>query len=74
MGDRGHLQTQAHELIKQYITYDGSGRTQYVYTVHATAEDNCPCSVVRYSYDGATSRVVYMKEYTGTWDTAWEVF
>lgn len=72
--DTGHLKSQAHELVKQYIEYDGSDRPEYVYTVRANAADDCPCSVVRYSYSGATSRVVYMKEYTATWDSAWEVF
>lgn len=74
MGDTGHLQTQAHELVKQYIEYDGNGRVEYVYTVHADAQDGTPCSIVRYSYQGITNKVVYMKEYTGNWDVSWEVF
>lgn len=74
MGDRGHLLTQAHELVKQYVEYDADERTEYVYTVHADAEDGTPCSVVRYAYDGTSSRVIYMKEYTSTWDSDWEEF
>lgn len=74
MGDTGHLKTQAHELVKQHIEYDGSNRMEYIYTVHADAPHGTPCSVVRYSYSGLSSRVVYMKEYTGTWDSSWELF
>ena len=70
----GHLKSQLHELVKQHVEYDGLSRTEYVYTVQAGAPDGAPCSVVRYSYDGTSARVVYMKEYSGTWDSAWEVF
>lgn len=72
--DTGHLKTQAHELVKQHVEYDGSNRTEYVYTVRADALDLTPCSVVRYSYSGASSRVVFMKEYVGVWDDTWDVF
>lgn len=74
MADTGHLLTQAHELVKQHIEYDGQGRAEYVYTVRADADDGTPCSVVRYSYDGLTTNVVYMKEYVSNWDSAWETF
>lgn len=74
MADRGHLQTQAQELIKQHIVYDASLRPEYVYTVQADALNGTPCSAVRYSYAGDSSRVVYMKEFTAVWDSAWEVF
>jgi hypothetical protein len=73
MADTGHLKTQAHELIKQHCEYDGSGRMVEVYTVRADAEDGTPCSVVRYAYDGLSSRVVYMEEDTAVWDSNWEV-
>jgi hypothetical protein len=74
MADTGHLKTQAHELVKQHIEYDGNNRMEYIYTVRADADHGTPCSVVRYSYSGLTSRVLYMKEYTGTWDSSWELF
>ena len=74
MADTGHLKTQAHELVKQHIEYDGSSRMEYVYTVRADALDLTPCSVVRYSYVGLTSKVAFMKEYTGTWLIAWDLF
>lgn len=68
------LRTQAHEYIKQYITYDANDRPEYVYTAPAGCLDGAPCSVVRYSYSGVTNRVVYMKEEDSVWDTAWETF
>ena len=74
MVQTGHLLTQAHELVKQHIEYDGNSRPEYIYTVRADADDGTPCSVVRYAYDGVTSRVLYMKEYDGVWDAAWELF
>lgn len=74
MADQGHLKTQANELVKQYVTYDGQGRTEYVYTVRADAANGTPCSVVRYSYQGLTANVVYMKEFTDVWQSAWETF
>lgn len=74
MADTKHLLTQAHELVKQHIEYDGSGRAEYIYTVHSDAADGTPCSVVRYAYSGLTSRVLYMKEYNGVWDITWELF
>lgn len=74
MADTGHLKTQLNELIKQHVEYDVNTRTEYVYTARADAVDGSPCSVVRYSYIGTTTRVQYMKEYTGLWNAAWEVF
>ena len=68
------LTSQAHELVKQHIEYDGQHRVEYVYTARNEAADGTPCSVVRYSYSGLTSRVVFMKEYTGNWDSSWDLF
>jgi len=68
------LKTQLNELSKMYITYDASNRPEYVYTCGVNTLDGKPCTVVRYSYDGVSTRVVYMKEYTSTWQTAWETF
>jgi hypothetical protein len=45
-----------------------------VYTVRADAKDGTPCSVVRYAYDGLSTRVLYMKEETANWDASWELF
>lgn len=74
MADTGHLKTQANELVKQHVEYDASNRAQYIYTVREDAEHGTPCSVVRYGYDGLSARVVFMKEYTGEWDSAWDLF
>jgi len=70
----GHLKSQLHELVKQHIEYDAQSRPEYVYTVRADAADGAPCSVVRYAYEGISSRILYMKEYLGTWNSAWETF
>lgn len=70
----GHLVTQAHEFVKQYITYDGTNRVEYVYTARANAKNGEPCSVVRYAYVGLTANVSFMKEYDSTWNSAWDAF
>jgi hypothetical protein len=72
--DTGHLKTQVNELVKQHIEYDVNNRSEYVYTAPANAQNGTPCSVVRYSFSGVTSRIVFMKEYTGTWNSAWDLF
>ena len=72
--DSGHLKTQTHELVKQHTEFDGSNRVEYVYTVRADATEATPCSVVRYSYVGASSRIIFMKEFVSTWQIAWDVF
>lgn len=74
MSDRGHLITQAHELVKQHCEYDALSRLEYVYTVRADAGPGTPCSVVRYGYSGLTTRVAFMKEYVGTWNGSWDLF
>lgn len=68
------LKTQLHEFTKQYITYDAYSRPEYVYTTGVNTINGGPCSIVRYSYSGTSTRVVYMKEYSGAWDTSWETF
>lgn len=74
MADTGHLKTQAAELIKQHIEYYVNSRMEYVYTVRNDAANGTPCSVIRYSYSGITSRVVFMKEDTSNWNSAWDLF
>lgn len=74
MADTGHLKTQQHELVKQHCEYDGNGRLNYVFTVRSDADHGTPCSVVRYGYSGVSSKVIYMKEYTAVWDSAWDLF
>jgi hypothetical protein len=74
MADTGHLKTQANELVKQHVEYDVQNRAEYVYTVRNDATHGTPCSVVRYAFDGISSRVVFMKEYTSTWDSSWDLF
>ena len=65
-----HLKTQLNELVKQYIAYDASLRTEYVYTAPTDAADGTPCTRVQYVYSGATTRIVKMKETVDTWVSA----
>lgn len=74
MSDTDQLKKQAGELVKQHIEYDANGRTEYVYTSRADLANGLSCSVVRYAYVGLTSRVLFMREYLGTWQAAWELF
>lgn len=68
------LKQQMKELVKQHIEYDGQLRVEYIYTAPTDAPNNSPCSVVRYSYNGTSNRVDYMKETKGVWLSAWETF
>lgn len=68
------IKTHLNELVKTYTAYDVNGRPEYVYTAAEDAEDGAPCLVTRYSYDGTSQRVVYLKESNTTWQTAWETF
>lgn len=74
MSDTGHLKTQANELVKQHCEYDNLGRVTDVYTVRSDASNGVPCSIVKYSYDGNSSRVIFMKEGLAIWDGSWDVF
>ena len=56
------LKTHAHELVKQYISYDGSNRVEYVFTAYFNADHGDPCERTQYVYDGGTSRVIKRKE------------
>lgn len=71
--DTGMIKTAQRELVKQYVTYDGSNRTQYIYEVRADADHGCPCMRTEYEYDGTTSRVVKRKESLATWDSSWDI-
>lgn len=68
-----HLKTQAHELVKQYISYDASLRPEYVYTAKHDAEDGASCSRVQYVYSGSTTRIIKMKETTSTWSSSYDI-
>lgn len=70
---RGRLITEAHEMVKQYLVYDGDGRVTDVYTAHTDAITGTPCSRTRYSYVTGTTRVEKRKEQDATWDTTWDM-
>ena len=67
------LKAHAHEGVKQYITYDGSNRMEYVYVADANAVDGDECMVTQYTYDGGSSRIQKMKESITTWDSSWDI-
>lgn len=58
------------EAVKMYRTYDGSNRPEFQYEAITHAGDGAPCMVTQYVYDGASSRVIKMKETIGTWVSA----
>jgi hypothetical protein len=67
------LKTHAAELVKQYIEFDGQGRTSKVYTAYTNAPDGAPCEVTEYIYTGpATTIVMARKEGYATWDGTWD--
>lgn len=70
---RSPLLTQAGELVKQYITYDGNNRMQYVYTANTDADDGDVCTRVEYTYDGSSARIEKMKETLQTWQASYDI-
>lgn len=73
MADTGHLKTNLHELVKQYVIYDGSGRMTDVYEARADAVQATPCLRTQYTYDGVSSRVEKRKESAAAWDITWDM-
>lgn len=61
------------EVIKVHREYDGSNRLQYSYETLANTVDGGPALKSTYTYDGASERVVAMKEELSTWDSAWDI-
>lgn len=72
MSDTGHLKTAKHELLKQYVVYDGSGRMTDIYEARNDAADGAPCLRTRYSYDGTSSRILKRLETTDVWSAAYD--
>jgi len=67
------LKSHENELVKQYIAYDGSNRSEYVYTAVDTAAHGDSCLVTQYEYDGTSTRIVKRLEYYGTWDSSYDI-
>lgn len=61
------------EAVKQYTTYDGLGRMEFVYVAIANAEDGALCLKTQYTYEGASGRVSQMQESLDVWDSDWDI-
>lgn len=70
MANTQHLKTHQHGLVKQYLTYDGSSRMEFVYEAPADAEDGAPCVKTQYVYSGVSTRIIKMLETVSTWVSA----
>lgn len=67
------LLSQAKSLVKQYIEFDGYGRTSKVYTASTNARNGTPCTVTEYIYVNPSSSVIKArKEGHSTWNAAWD--
>lgn len=68
------LDTQAKELMKQYIVYDGQSRPQTIYTAYYKAGTGTPCTRVDYEYINPTStQVQKMRESVDVWDASYDI-
>lgn len=67
------LETLKKEAIKIYRVYDGSGRCTESYEAPAHAIEGGPCLKTVYVYDGATTRVLKMRETFTSWQAAWDI-
>jgi len=62
-----------HEAIKSHSVYDGSSRLISFYVAIEQASNGETCALTTYTYDGASSRIVGMKETLSTWNSAWDI-
>ena len=67
------IKTGTSEYIKQFLTYDGQSRMEFVYEARANASHGEPCPVTQYVYDGLSNRVTKMKETQGVWDSSYDI-
>jgi hypothetical protein len=67
------LNTLKGEVVKVHHVYDGSDRLIERYEAVANAVHGAKCLRTDYTYDGASTRVVGMKESVSTWDSAWDI-
>jgi hypothetical protein len=67
------LKSQEKELVKQYISYDGSDRVEFIYTATRFAVTGTPCTVTQYVYSGVTTRVIKRLESYSTWDASYDI-
>lgn len=67
------LNTLGREAMKVHREYDGSDRLEFQWETVANAVDGAPALKTTYTYDGASERVVGMKEELSTWDSSWDI-
>ena len=66
-------QTQSQEHIKQYIEFDGEGRSYKTYTASSNCPVGGPCEVTLYGYINLTATIINArKEERGIWVQAFE--
>lgn len=66
------IKSQLQEGVKSFFVYDGSNRMTTSYTAAWDAENGDACIITEYQYIGTSNRVQAMKEYLGTWNSAWD--
>lgn len=61
------------EAMKVHRVYDGSNRLIEQYETYQNTVHGGPALRTDYTYDGASERVVGMKETMSTWDSSWDI-
>jgi hypothetical protein len=59
--------------MKIYRIYDVSNRIEYQYECVTTTAHGEPCLKTQYEYDGASTRVLKLKETLDVWDSSYEI-
>lgn len=67
------LSSLKNEIVKAHHVYDGGNRLVQRYEALANAANGAQCLRTDYTYDGASTRVVGMKESQSTWNSAWDI-
>jgi pyruvate carboxylase len=70
---RDFLLSVGHGAMKVFRVFDGTNRlvTQYEAGTDAAAGDDCLRT--DYGYDGATTRILKLKESIAQWDASWDL-
>ena len=67
------LKSLTKELLKEYVTYDGQSRKEFVYQAGVDADDGDQCLATQFVYDSTSLRIVKRKEFYTTWQSAWDI-
>ena len=68
------IKTQYSQFTKVFCVYDPvSFLLTEMYEAPTDAINGTPCTKTSYVYDGASSRILKLKEESASWDSSWDI-